>query len=122
LRGVRRRGGTLLRLNPSNAYRRSRDNLDEGQKAENEHQSSVLPVGSATDAGTARIDRNVMVITEAEASLWHAAPHKHRSFRTKYKGERVMIEILALALVSVAVGVPALIAATMLGSKLNLYW
>ena len=33
-----------------------------------------------------------------------------------------MIEILALALVSVAVGVPALIAATMLGSKLNLYW
>jgi hypothetical protein len=33
-----------------------------------------------------------------------------------------MIDALALALVSVALGVPALIMATMLGSKLNLHW
>jgi hypothetical protein len=33
-----------------------------------------------------------------------------------------MIETVTLAVVSVALGVPALIAATMLGSKLNLYW
>lgn len=40
----------------------------------------------------------------------------------KIKGERVMIDALVVALVSVALGVPALIMATMLGSKLNLHW
>jgi hypothetical protein len=44
-----------------------------------------------------------------------------RSFPAN-KGEMVMIDalVLVLALVSVALGVPALIMATMLGSKLNL--
>jgi hypothetical protein len=36
------------------------------------------------------------------------------------KRERVMIEGLAFAVVSLALGIPALIGATMLGSKLNL--
>jgi hypothetical protein len=34
----------------------------------------------------------------------------------------VMIDALALAFVAVALSLPALIAATMLGSKLNLDW
>jgi len=34
----------------------------------------------------------------------------------------VMIDVLAFAFVAVALGLPALIAATMLGSKLNLDW
>jgi hypothetical protein len=38
------------------------------------------------------------------------------------KGEMVMIDVLALAFVAVALSLPALIAATMLGSKLNLDW
>ena len=38
------------------------------------------------------------------------------------KGEMVMIDVLALAFVAVALSLPALIAAAMLGSKLNLDW
>jgi hypothetical protein len=38
----------------------------------------------------------------------------------KNKRERVMIETVAFAVVSLALGIPALIGATMLGSKLNL--
>jgi hypothetical protein len=38
------------------------------------------------------------------------------------KGEMVMIDVLALAFVAVALSLPALIAATVLGSKLNLDW
>jgi hypothetical protein len=36
------------------------------------------------------------------------------------KRERLMIETVAFAVVSLALGIPALIGATMLGSKLNL--
>jgi hypothetical protein len=43
-------------------------------------------------------------------------------FPAKDKGEMVMIDVLALAFVAVALSLPALIAATMLGSKLNLDW
>jgi hypothetical protein len=40
-------------------------------------------------------------------------------FRTN-KRERLMIEAVAFAVVSLALGIPALIGATVLGSKLNL--
>ena len=46
-------------------------------------------------------------------------PRISRAFRKK-KRERVMIETMAFAVVSLALGIPALIGATMLGSKLNL--
>jgi hypothetical protein len=38
------------------------------------------------------------------------------------KGKTIMIDALAFAVVAVALGVPALITATMLGSKLNFDW
>jgi hypothetical protein len=40
----------------------------------------------------------------------------------KNKGETIMIDALAFAVVAVALGIPALIMATMLGSNLNFDW
>jgi hypothetical protein len=42
-----------------------------------------------------------------------------RGFPDKIKRERPMIETVAFAVVSLALGIPALIGATVLGSKLN---
>jgi hypothetical protein len=60
-----------------------------------------------------------MAITEAAAGFGHAAPHQP-GVSGQNKRERVMIETVAFAVVSLALGIPALIGATMLGSKLNL--
>jgi hypothetical protein len=60
-----------------------------------------------------------MSITEAAAGFGHGAAIS-RGFSGKNKRERVMIETVAFAVVSLALGIPALIGATMLGSKLNL--
>jgi hypothetical protein len=53
------------------------------------------------------------------AACWWAS--LQGAFR-QTKGEMVMIDVLALAFVAVALSLPVLIAATMLGSKLNLDW
>jgi hypothetical protein len=60
-----------------------------------------------------------MPITEAAAGFGHAGPHRP-GVSGNNKKERVMIETMAFAVVSLALGIPALIGATMLGSKLNL--
>src|SRR5882724_3363860 len=51
--------------------------------------------------------------------VWACCSPSAGGFR-KNKRERVMIETVAFAVVSLALGIPALIGATMLGSKLNL--
>jgi hypothetical protein len=65
------------------------------------------------------IDHFVMAITSAEARCWHAAPVQWVGASWQNQGEMVMIDALAFALIAVALGLPALIMATMLGSKLN---
>jgi hypothetical protein len=68
------------------------------------------------------IDHFVMAVTAVGAGPRHAAAHRCRGAFRQTKGEMVMIDVLALAFVAVALSLPALIAATMLGSKLNLDW
>jgi len=69
------------------------------------------------------IDHFVMAVTAVGAGPRHAGGHRCRGLSTRQtKGEMVMIDVLALAFVAVALSLPALIAATMLGSKLNLDW
>jgi hypothetical protein len=62
-----------------------------------------------------------MAVTSVEARPGHTGRCRCGLFR-ETKGEMVMIDALAFAFVAVALGLPALIAATMLGSKLNLDW
>jgi hypothetical protein len=80
---------------------------------------SGLPHPRTGHSRGVEIDRSVMPITEAAAGFGHAAPHQP-GFPEKNKRERVMIETMAFAVVSLALGIPALIGATMLGSRLNL--
>ena len=68
------------------------------------------------------IDHFVIAVTSLGAGPRHAAAHCCRGLSCQRKGEMVMIDVLALAFVAVALSLPALIAATMLGSKLNLDW
>jgi hypothetical protein len=68
------------------------------------------------------IDHFVMAVTSLGAGPRHAAGRRCRGAFRQTKGEMVMIDVLALAFVAVALSLPALIAATMLGSKLNLDW
>jgi hypothetical protein len=63
-----------------------------------------------------------MAVTSLGAGPRHGADIAAGDFPAKDKGEMVMIDVLALAFVAVALSLPALIAATMLGSKLNLDW
>jgi hypothetical protein len=68
------------------------------------------------------IDHFVMAVTSLGAGPRHDVGIAAGGFPAKDKGEMVMIDVLALAFVAVALSLPALIAATMLGSKLNLDW
>jgi hypothetical protein len=61
-----------------------------------------------------------MAITPAEVTVGHAPPVGATAFAGKKPGRRVMVDVFAVAFLSVALGVPALILATMLGSNLNL--
>jgi hypothetical protein len=60
-----------------------------------------------------------MAVTSHAARPWHAFTHQcSGAFYAKNEGETVTIDTLAMAFVALAVGLPAVIGATMLGSKL----
>jgi hypothetical protein len=63
-----------------------------------------------------------MAITPAGAMCRHAAPSDAAVASRQIKGEMVMIDAVALAIVLVALSLPAVIMAAMLGSKLKLDW
>ena len=63
------------------------------------------------------IDHFVTAVTSAEAALWHVSPHQCTGPSGKITGETVMIDALPLAFIVLAVGVPVLIGATILGSR-----
>jgi hypothetical protein len=60
-----------------------------------------------------------MAVTSPAARPWHAPNHRCAgAFSRKKKRETVMIDALAMAFVALAFGLPAVIGATMLGSRL----